>query len=115
LAVAAKVLQFARDQAKDSPLTKKLREIQRANDEFWSTPTPHLVQAGLAFAQLRKSQQRTKQKASAKQRSKNLADRDQRIRDLAAQGETPKEIGGAVKLSAARVRKILNRKTKTRV
>lgn len=110
LAVAAdrKVIPFARAAAKESPLARKLRIMNSANAEFWSKPGPNIVQAGLAFAQLKKSQQRTKAKKPRPQRSQKNAERDHRIR---ASGKTPKQIAADEGLTASQVRKILKATT----
>ena len=105
--MAAKVLQFARDDAKESPVTKKLREIQRANDQFWSTPAPNIAQAGLAFAQLRKAQQKMRARKPRPKRKEKLAQRDQRIRTAGDEGKAAAVVAKKEHLSARQVRRIL--------
>ena len=107
--MAAKVLQFARE-ATESPLAKKLREIQRANDAFWSTPGPNVVQVGYAVAQMLKTKQKARAKKPRPQRKEKHAARDQRIRAASAKGTAPKKIAADESLTASQVRKILNLK-----
>ena len=116
MAAERKVIPFARAVAKESSLAKKLRNINSANAEFWSKPGPNIVQAGLAFAQLKKSQQKARAKKPRPQRKEKHADRDQRIRNASVTDKkTPKQIAADEGLTASQVRRILKATTKTRV
>jgi hypothetical protein len=105
--VAARVIPFARRRPDATALAAKIRAIQKANDLFWSRPGPHLIQAGLAFAELKKATQRARAKQPRPQRKAKHALRDQRIRVAFALGEKPKQIAAREGISAPQVRRIL--------
>jgi hypothetical protein len=81
-------------------------ELQRLNDEFWARPGPHLVQAGLAFAQLLRSRRQRGTAQSAIARREKMRARDERI---IASPLPVAEIAAAEKMSLCQVYRVLKR------